>query len=426
MAMASSGDRTAAGELAQLVAWARPRLADLVDEVYDAICQRIDLYRHGDAVPASEARHGIDVNLHYILEALADPTVTHEAVAPTETGRRRARQRAPLPDVLYAYRIACAMLRDLLVDHARGDPRAISLDTVVDVVNRLWELTDGLCLALSEAYQATAREMALADDRRRSALVETLLSGHAAEELGWWRAGKELGLPLDAKLAVVVSETPAPAQEGLGRIEQLLADGGIVSAWLLSSALQAGVVSMRDDQRASVVTLLRDAAVTRTGMSPLYDSLCETPRALHLAKAALAGVPAGQAELRLFGASPLAALVASDPDEGQRVAREVLGPVLDLPKEDRTVLADTLCAFLDNTGSAERAAQVMGCHANTVRYRLRRIRELTGRTFTDPIALAELVTAAEAVRHHPPARLLATGPARLPHEHSGSGPEKGQ
>lgn len=426
MTMTSGGDRTAAGALAQLVDWARPRLAELVDEVYDTICERIDLYRSGDAVPPGEARHGIDVNLHYILEALVDPTVTHEAVGPTETGRRRARQRAPLTEVLHAYRIACAMLRDLLVGHARQNPRAIAMDTVVDVVNRLWELTDGLCLALSEAYQATARDMALADDRRRSALVGTLLSGHAAEELGWWRAGKELGLPLDAKLAVVVSETPAPAQEGLGGIEQLLADGGIVSAWLLSSGLQAGVVSMRDDQRAGVVTLLRETAVTRTGMSPLYDSLWETPRALHLAKAALAGASAGQAELRLFGASPLAALVANDPDEGQRVAREVLGPLLDLPHEDRTVLVDTLCAFLDNTGSAERAAQVLGCHPNTVRYRLRRVRELTGRTFTDPIALAELVTAAEAIRHHPPARLLATGPARSPLGDSGSGPDQEQ
>lgn len=420
MPMTSSDDGIGTAARAELLAWARPRLAELVDQVHDTVCRRIELYRNEAVVPREEVRRSIALNLNYMLEALADPSVTHEAVAPTETGRRRAEQRAPLADVLYAYRIACAMLRDLLVERARCESQSISLDTVVDVVNRLWELTDGLCLAISEAYQATAREMALADDRRRSALIEALLSGRPAEELGWWKVGKELGLPLDAKLAVVVAETVTPAQESLARIEALLADQGVVSAWLLSSTFQAGVVSMRDDQRTGVVALLRQTTVARTGMSPLYSSLADTPRALHLAKAALAGLPIGRAGLRLFSASPLAAMVAHDPDEGQRFAREVLGPLLDLPIDDRTVLVDTLCAFLDNTGSTKDAALAMNCHPNTVRYRLRRVRELTGRTFTDPIALAELVTAAEAIRQHPPARLLATGSARLPHDDPGN------
>ena len=416
MTMTSSSDGIGAVAPAQLVAWARPRLPDIVDKVHDTVCERIELYRDGHVVPREEVRHSIELNLHYVLEALADPTITDAAVAPTETGARRAHQRAPLADVLYAYRIACAMLRDLLLERAQEEAHSTSLGTVVDIVSRLWELTDGLCLAISDAYQASARDIALADDRRRSALIEALLSGRPAEQLGWWRVGKELGLPLDANLAVVVAETVAPARESLDRIEQLLAEDGIVSAWLLSSTFQAGVVSMRDDQRSAVVALLRQTAVARTGMSPPYSSLADTPRALHLARAALAGIPAGQAGVRLFSTSPLAAMVAHDPDEGERFAREVLGPLLDLPVGDRTLLVDTLCAFLDNAGSTKEAARFMSCHPNTVRYRLRRIRELTGRTFTDPVALAELVAAAEAIRQSPPSRLLATGSARPPHE----------
>ena len=62
------------------------------------------------------------------------------------------------------------------------------------------------------------------------------------------------------------------------------------------------------------------------------------------------------------------------------------------------MLLDTLNAYLDHDGSAERAAEVLYCHPNTVRYRLRRLQELTGRSLSDPHGIAELAAAAYAVR----------------------------
>jgi DNA-binding PucR family transcriptional regulator len=61
-------------------------------------------------------------------------------------------------------------------------------------------------------------------------------------------------------------------------------------------------------------------------------------------------------------------------------------------------LLRTLTVWLDNDGSAERAGDVMHCHPNTVRYRLRRIQDLTGRALSDPQGVAELAAAAYAVR----------------------------
>ena len=81
-----------------------------------------------------------------------------------------------------------------------------------------------------------------------------------------------------------------------------------------------------------------------------------------------------------------------------------LGAVLELPGEDRDGLLDTLQAVLDHGGSSDRAAQVLHCHPNTVRYRLRRIHELTGRSLSDPGSMAELATAAQALRWNPRAR----------------------
>lgn len=100
----------------------------------------------------------------------------------------------------------------------------------------------------------------------------------------------------------------------------------------------------------------------------------------------------------MFSPSPLAALVACGPEEGRRLAEQVLGDLFDLPLEDRTVLLDTLYAYLDHGGSADSAAEVLYCHPNTVRYRLRRLHEVTGRSLSDPRDLTELATAAYALR----------------------------
>jgi DNA-binding PucR family transcriptional regulator len=227
--------------------------------------------------------------------------------------------------------------------------------------------------------------------------VEALLTGNPGPEAGPWEAATLLGLPPDAHLVVVAAETRGLAEESLPAVERRLAARGIVSGWRLTPALQLGIVSLHADQRDTVLAVLRDIASARTGVSPLYRSLADTPRALQLARTALSDLSAGQAEIRMFSASPLAALMACEPGEGGRLAGAVLGPVLELPSEDRIVLLDTLTAYLDHAGSAERAAKILHCHPNTVRYRLRRLNELTGRSLSDPRDIAELAAAAYAL-----------------------------
>ncbi|MFI1464971.1 helix-turn-helix domain-containing protein [Nocardia carnea] len=52
--------------------------------------------------------------------------------------------------------------------------------------------------------------------------------------------------------------------------------------------------------------------------------------------------------------------------------------------------------WFDTDCSTKRAAAALDCHANTVRNRLRRIDELTGRSFGKSWAAAELAVALEA------------------------------
>ncbi|ATY14000.1 PucR family transcriptional regulator [Amycolatopsis sp. AA4] len=380
-----------AGGLAE---WVQPRLPRLIDDICTAACERIDLYRDEKIVPRADLHRSIAVNVRFLVDALGgveDP----DQGAPQETGSRRAHQGAPLPEVLQVYRIGCAMLWELLAAHARETGAA---DALIDVASLLWQVTDEHAVRVTEAYRTASAELLVAQQRRRSALVEALFTGQRLSGAGPWEAGRLLGLAPEGKLAVVAAETRGLAEESLPGIERRLGQLGMVSAWQLTPVLQAGLVSLPEEQYGALLSVLTEVALTRTGVSPLYPSLSDTPRALHLARTALASASPERAEVRAFDPSPLAALVAYDPDEGRRLGDQVFGPVLDLPADERDLLLETLEAYFAEGGSSERAGQTLHCHANTVRYRLRRIRELTNRSLTDPRDLAELVTAMQALR----------------------------
>ena len=83
-----------------------------------------------------------------------------------------------------------------------------------------------------------------------------------------------------------------------------------------------------------------------------------------------------------------------------------------MPDEDRIVLLDTFGAWLDSAGSAEETAQRIHVHPNTVRYRLRRLEERTGRSLSDPRQAAELSLAFEVVRGRESRLVVSDSPSR--------------
>ncbi|HET6749549.1 MAG TPA: helix-turn-helix domain-containing protein, partial [Actinomycetes bacterium] len=91
-------------------------------------------------------------------------------------------------------------------------------------------------------------------------------------------------------------------------------------------------------------------------------------------------------------------LAAAAPDAAGALVRTVLGPVLDLPDQERSSLLGTLRAWFDAGGSAAETGKRIYVHPNTVRYRLRRLQEHTGRSLDDPRAVAELLAALDALR----------------------------
>ncbi|MFP5023458.1 PucR family transcriptional regulator [Pseudonocardia phyllosphaerae] len=99
------------------------------------------------------------------------------------------------------------------------------------------------------------------------------------------------------------------------------------------------------------------------------------------ALAGLAAAPGRPDAPRPVGAADLLPerALCGDPTARRRLATEILGPLHDAGGE----LLGTLAAYLEGGGSLEGCARTLYVHPNTVRYRLRRIAELTGRAPTD-------------------------------------------
>ena len=383
-------------QIAEIAGSVRAGLPELVDRVVRRILADIEFYRDREVVSVQDLRDSVGSNLESMVAQLTTDRPP-DLSAPRATGRRRAEQGTPLADILHAYRIGFTEFWEAIVKESRRSMRAPP-DTLVDAASDVWWLIGEYTQELTVAYREAAAELLLAGARERSALVEALFTGGIPDRDTLWEAAKLLRLPWEGVFVVVAAEAPGLAQEGLPDVEVLLAARGIGSAWRLHPDIQTGVVSLRrEDALPVLLELLGGGVRARAGVSPIYHALGDTPRALHYARLVLGSLPAGAPAVAQFEQTPLRVLAAAAPDAAAELARTVLGPVLDLPAQDRSSLLGTLRAWFESGGSAVETGRRIYCHPNTVRYRLRRLQEHTGRSLEDPRAVAELLAALDAL-----------------------------
>ena len=391
-------------QVAELAGQVRRQLPGLVERTVAAILDELPVYRDQVFVAAADLRRSVARNLDVAvrtLEGAAQPDLTQA----TLTGEARARQGAPLPDLVRAYRIGLTEVWRVavaLLDEGRpGD-----LGVLVSVTTAIWALADDYAEALTTAYRGMSAELMIAHQAQRSAMVEALFAGGSATEGLLWDVARVLDLSVEGEFLVVAAETPTLGREPLEGIEARLRALHHASAWRLTPDLQAGVVSLhRPDAVSAVRALLAEGSAARVGLSPVYAGLDHTSRALHFARVALSTLPAGQAGTVQFTESPLAGLVASSPLASVELSRQVLGPVLGLPGGEADVLVATLRAWFAGGGSTNHSAERLFCHPNTVRLRLRRIADLLGRSLTDPEHVAEVGAALWALHIFPTTQL---------------------
>ncbi len=245
-----------------------------------------------------------------------------------------------------------------------------------------------LAFASADIY-AHAAEMRGAWDARLEALViDSVMRGDAdettrtrASALGWTDSGS---------VAVVVGRAPEPSADGTA--EALIDEVRRAARARHLDALGA----VQGDRLVVVVSGVSDPDGTGSLLAPHFGDgpvvvgpVVPDLLSAHVSAAeAVAGLRAAVGWPTTYGGTEPAAgdraLTSDDllPEralDGDDLARRRLVEEVFLPLQQAGggVLA-TLTALLDNGGSIEGAARTLFVHPNTVRYRLRRVTELTG------------------------------------------------
>ncbi len=146
----------------------------------------------------------------------------------------------------------------------------------------------------------------------------------------------------------------------------------------------------------SLLRRLLSTAGATAGLSPVFTDYGRTAQAARLARTALAATAPGL--VTAFADAPLDMAAAGSPDVGRQVADTVLGGLLGLPDAERRSLVAAAEAWFAAGGSVTVAAGALYVHPNTVRNRLRRLEQLTGRALAGPREAAEVYLALVSLR----------------------------
>src|SRR4051794_26494875 len=214
----------------------------------------------------------------------------------------------------------------------------------------------------------------------------------------------ELGIDLDGGAAVVVARAHShvATEDGWRQRVLAVADRGV------RAVCPAAVVALSErDERpgAEVIVLLPGAedglaaraadAIVRELQASLSghtfalgrSRIASDPNELHRAasEAVLAAnVAEGDADRPVLAFEEtgayrlLLSAMSEDPGELQRFYAETVEPLVSYDEQYETDLVQTVEAFLDADGNVAGTAQRLFTHRHTIRYRLERVRELTG------------------------------------------------
>ena len=213
----------------------------------------------------------------------------------------------------------------------------------------------------------------------------------------------ELGIGLDRGASVIVgrAHSHVPAEEGWrARVLALAERGARAVANQAVAALVEGdlpgveVVVLVPGAEEAPATRAAEAIVREleaglpghtfaVGRSRVASAPEDLPRAASEALLA-ANVAEGDADRTVLAFEEtgayrlLLSAMSDDPAELQRFYAETVEPLVAYDEQYETELVHTIEAFLDADGSVAATAQRLYTHRHTIRYRLERIRELSG------------------------------------------------
>jgi hypothetical protein len=238
-----------------------------------------------------------------------------------------------------------------------------------------------IAFAAARVYASAAESRGSWDERLEALVIDSLVRGAEVGDplpsqfaaLGWHASGPigaVVGTAPDRPRSEILDEVHAVAQR-LG----LEAMAGVHGSQLV---ILHGGAADASGAATQLLPVFGDGPVV---FGPSAGDLAEASAVTRSALSGLRAVPAWPDAPRPVSAD---ALLPERALAGDAEAREILvdGVYQPLVKAG-DVLVETVSAFLESGGALETTARALFVHANTVRYRLRRVAEVCGETPSD-------------------------------------------
>jgi purine catabolism regulator len=234
---------------------------------------------------------------------------------------------------------------------------------------------------VNERYEMLQRNMA--GDVLAEALTGHLYPEELQARLRPFGIGEQV-----AVLAFSLPDTSAAAatlERALERehVRSLVAIRGVLLCAVID-ALEKDPIELARSLRLELAGRFGEARAAASRAAPTHSlrlSFHEARCALEAARLANGQAP-DVASYRDLGAFQLL-LSLQDDDALISYCRSVLGPVEHGEGDYGDELLRSLDAFIEHNGHWEKAANALFCHRHTLRYRIRRVEQLTGRDFSN-------------------------------------------
>jgi sugar diacid utilization regulator len=389
-------------EVERVLAALERREEELADSMLEAILGEIGSYERpgGEALLADVHEHcrlHVDLLMHSLRQG-RDPHREDLAFA-REAAARRVHQGIPLDGLLQAFRVGHRTLWRAIVDEASSD--AAGREAAIALAGEAMDYIDLASTHVAEAYLRESGQLAELTQRRRRDLLENLLAGRLPEE----GETESLGLALDhdADLLIAVAfideSVDAPDRALAHAADALAASVGPRALVVVRQDEVAAVLPLGDrspDAIGVALDVARGVADSENGVrlligvSGVCRGLAEVGPRYREAHQALSRARPDRPIVSLSELSPYEHLVASANRSTRRSIALEAAPLT----ENGSGLMETLRAYLDCDLDVQGTAEALFVHPNTVRYRLRRISDLTGLDAQSFAGLVELLTIA--------------------------------
>jgi hypothetical protein len=369
----------------------RPVLPGVADEIIATIAREVpDYERAMEGMFGDIVRLGVEVALGRFVDGVEDPAAQDTYV---NLGRGEFHAGRTLDALLAAYRVGARVAWRRFVE--AGVAGGLAPEDLYRIGEAMFEYIDELSAESAEGY--SLEQMAEAGERRRlrRRLITLLAADPAPPEEDVRAAAAEAGWELPRELAALVvdsdGEDPEDAAERLARA----LGHGVVAAALEGAPCAIVPDPGAPGRRRQLANAVRGRPAALGPAVPWRRAGRSVRRAIATQRLAAAGrLPAN----RLLRAEDhLGALVlTADVELADELAAHRLAPLDALPARTAGRLADTLRAWLDRPGQVQAVAATIGVHPQTVRYRMRQLRELFGPRLDDPEGRFELGLALRA------------------------------